>query len=98
MALANLSSYYTWENMKSEYNNNKYKISAPTWNYEFDLTDGSSSISDIQYYFEYIIKKHDTLTENPPVQIYVNRIKNRIVFKIKTRYKLELLTPEVNHF
>ena len=98
MALANLSSYYTWENMKSEYNNNKYKISAPTWNYEFDLTDGSSSISDIQYYVEYIIKKHETLTENLPVQIYVNRIKNRIVFKIKTGYKLELLTPEVNHF
>ena len=98
MALANLSSYYTWENMKSEYNNNKYKISAPTWNYEFDLTDGSFSISDIQYYVEYIIKKHETLTENLPVQIYVNRIKNRIVFKIKTGYKLELLTPEVNHF
>ena len=98
MALANLSSYYTWENMKSEYNNNKYKISVPTRNYEFDLTDGSSSISDIQYYFEFIIKKHETLTENPPVQIYVNRIKNRIVFKIKTGYKLELLTPEVNHF
>ena len=98
MALANLSSYYTWENMKSEYNNNKYKISAPTWNYEFDLTDGSSSISDIQYYVEYIIKKHETLTENLPVQIYVNRIKNRIVFKIKMGYKLELLTPEVNHF
>ena len=98
MALANLSSYYTWKNMKSEYNNNKYKISVPTRNYQFDLTDGSSSISDIQYYFEYIIKKHETLTENPPVQIYVNRIKNRIVFKIKTGYKLQLLTPEVNHF
>ena len=58
------------------------------------MPDGSYSILDIQDYFEFIIKKHDTLTENPPVQIYVNRIKNRIVFKIKTGYKLELLTSE----
>ena len=93
MALANLSIYYTWKNIKSEYNNNKFKISAPTWNDTFDLPDGSYSISDIQNYFEYIIKKHETLTENPPVQIYLNKIKNRIVFKKKTGYKLELLTP-----
>ena len=92
MALANLSIYYTWKNIKSEYNNNKFKISAPTWNDTFDLPDGSYSIADIQDYFEFIIKKHETLTENPPVQIYRNKIKNRIVFKIKTRYKLELLT------
>ena len=94
MALANLSIYYTWKNIKSEYNNNKFKISAPTWNDTFNLPDGSCSISDIQDYFEFIIKKHETFTENPPVQIYVNRIKTRIVFRIKTRYKLELLTPE----
>ena len=94
MALANLSIYYTWKNIKSEYNNNKFKISAPTWNDTFDLPDGSYSISDIQDYFEFIIKKHETLTENPPVQIYPSKIKNRIVFKIKTGYKLELLTPE----
>ena len=94
MALANLSIYYTWKNIKSEYNNNKFKISAPTWNDTFDLPDGSYSISDIQDYFEFIIKKHETLTENPPIQIYPNKIKNRIVFKIKTSYKLELLTPE----
>ena len=94
MTLANLSIYYTWKNIKSEYNNNKFKISAPTWNDTFDLPDGSYSIADIQDYFEFIIKKHETLTENPPVQIYVNKIKNRIVFKIKTGYKLELLTPE----
>ena len=78
----------------SEYNNNKFKISAPTWNDTFDLPDGSYSIADIQDYFEFIIKKHETLTENPPIQIYPNKIKNRIVFKIKTGYKLELLTPE----
>ena len=94
LALANLSIYYTWKNVKSEYNNNKFKISAPTWNDTFDLPDGSYSIADIQDYFEFIIKKHKTLTENPPVQIYVDKIKNRIVFKITTGYKLELLTPE----
>ena len=94
MALANLSIYYTWKNIKSEYNNNKFKISAPTWNNTFDLPDGSYSFADIQDYFEFIIKKHKTLTENLPVQIYRNKMKNRIVFKIKTGYKLELLTPE----
>ena len=55
MALANLSIYYTWKNM-SAYNNNRFKISASTWNDEFDLLDGSYSISGIQGYFEYIIK------------------------------------------
>ena len=94
IALANLSIYYTWKNIKSEYNNNKFKISAPTWNENFDLPDSSYSISDIQDYFEFIIKKHKTLTENPLVQIYPNKIKNRIVFKVKAGYKLELLTPE----
>ena len=58
------------------------------------LLDGSYSIADIQYYFEFIIKKHETLTENSHVQIYPNKIKNRIVFKINTGYKLELLPPE----
>ena len=93
-ALANLSIYYTWKNIRSEYNNNKLKIFVPTWNESFGLPDGSYSISDIQDYFEFIIKKYETFTENPPVQIYVNRIKTRIFFRIKTRYKLELLTPE----
>ena len=57
MALANLSIYYTWKNIKSEYNNNKFKISAPTWNDTFDLSDSSYSIADIQDYFGFIIKK-----------------------------------------
>ena len=69
-------------------------MSAPTWNDTFDLPDGSYSIADIQDYFEFIIKKHEALTENPLVQIDSNKIKDRIVFKIKTGYKLELLTPE----
>ena len=94
MALANLSIYYTWKNIKSEYKNNKFKISASTWNDTFDLPDGSYSIDDNQDYFEFIIKKHETLTVDPPVGIYPNKIKNRIVFKIKTGHKLELLTPE----
>ena len=94
MALANLSIYYTWKNIKSEYNNNNFKISAPPWNDTFDLPHGSYSISDIQDYFEFIIKKHETLTKNPPIQIYPNKIENRIVFKIKTGYKLDLLTSE----
>ena len=63
-------------------------------NDSFDLPDGSYSIDDIQNYLEFIIKKHETLTENPPVEIYPNKIKNRIVFKIKTGYRLELLSPE----
>ena len=93
IGLVNLSIYYTWKNVKSEYNN-KFKVFAPTCNDAFDLPNGSYSVSDIQDYFEYIIKKHETIADNPPVQIYVNKIKNRIVFKIKTGYKLELLTEE----
>ena len=79
MALANLSIYYTWKTIKSECTNNKVKISAPTWNDTFDLLDGSYSISDIQDYFEFIIKKHETLTEIPLVQLDWNKIKNRTV-------------------
>ena len=94
IALGNLSICYTWKNVKSTYNNNKFKVSTPTWNDTFDLPDGSYSIVDIQDYFEVIIKKHETLTENPPVQIYLNKIKNRIVFKIKIGYKLEFLSRE----
>ena len=75
MALANLSIYYIWKNIKSECNNNKFKISAPTWNDTFDLPDGSYSIANIQDYFEFIITNHETLTENPRIQIYSNQIK-----------------------
>ena len=63
MALANLSIYYTWKNTKSEYDNNKFKTSAPTWNDTFDLSDGCYSIVDIHDYCEFVIKKHETLTE-----------------------------------
>ena len=96
MTLANLSIYYTWKNIKSEYNNNKFKISVPTWNDTFNLHDGSYSVSDIQDYFEYIIKKHETIEDiyNPPIIAYVNIIKSKIIFNIKTGYKLELLSKE----
>ena len=90
-ALSNLSISYTWKNVKSSYNNNKFKISAPTWSEEFKLPDGSYSVSDIQDYFEYVLKKS---VDNPSIRMYVNRIENRITFKIKNGYSLELLTPE----
>ena len=94
VALSNLSIYYTWKNIKSSCNNNKFKISAPTYSEKFELPDGSYSISDIQDYFEYILKKHRESVDNPSVRIYVNKIQNRITFKIKNGYYLELLTPE----
>ena len=86
--------YYTWKNVKSSYNNNKFKISSPPWNDTFDLPDGSHSIAVLQDYFEYIINKRETVTDTYPVLIYVNETNNRIVFKIKTGYKLELLSKE----
>ena len=92
IAFGNLSIYYTWKNIKSAYNNNKFQISAPTWNDTFDLPDVFYFIADIQDYFEFTFKKYEALTENRQVQIYPNKIKNRIMFKIKTGYKLELLS------
>ena len=94
VALSNLSIYYTWKIIKNSYNNNKFKISAPTWNEEFELPDGSYSILDIQDYFQYILKRHSESVDNPQIRIYVNKIENRITFKVKSGYYLELLTPE----
>ena len=98
VALSNLSICDTWKNVKSSHNNNKFKISAPTWSEEFELPDGSYSISDIQDYFEYILKKHSESVDNPSIRMYINRIENRITFKIRNRYYLELLTPEIMKF
>ena len=67
---------------EKSYKNNKFKISAATWNEEFQLHDGSYSASDIQDYFEYILKKHEANSDNPSVKIYVNKIENRITFNI----------------
>ena len=94
IALSNLSIYYTWKNIKSSYNNNKFKTSVSTWNDRFELPDGSYSVSDIPDYFEYILKKHGENIDNPSVRKYVNKIENRITFRIKNGYSLKLLTPE----
>ena len=94
VALSNLGIYYTWKNIKKSYKKNKFKISAPTWNEKFELPDDSYSVSHIPDYFKYIIKKHETVTDNPSIKVYINKIENRNTFKIKTRYYLELLTPE----
>ena len=69
--------------MKKSYKNKKFKISAPTWNEQLELPDGSNSVLDIQDYFEYTLKKHGEETDNPSIRIYINNIENRIMFKIK---------------
>ena len=79
------------EKYQAAVKNNKLQIIAPTWNDEFELSD---RFSDIQYYIEYAIKNHKTLANNPPIRIYITRIKNRLLFKIKDGYKLEFRTPE----
>ena len=94
IALSNLSIYYTWKNIKNSYNNNKFKISAPTWNDKFELPDGSYSVPYIQDHFEYILKKHGENIDNPSIRIYLNKTENRITFEIKAGYYLELLTSE----
>ena len=94
IALLNFSIYYTWKNRKCSYNNNKFKISTPTWNDEFELPDGLYSISDIQDYFEYILKKHGENIDNSSIIIYINKIENKIIFKVEAGYYLELLTHE----
>ena len=95
IALSNLSIYYTWKNIKSSYNNNKFKICAPTWTNEFELPDGQYSVSDTQDYFEYILKKRGDDIDKPSVQIYENKIENRVTFKSKNGYSLELLMSEI---
>ena len=71
IALSNLSIYYTWKNIKISCNDTKFKISASTWNDKFELPDGSYSVSNIQDYFEYILKKHRENIDNPSVKICV---------------------------
>ena len=83
IALSNFSIYYTWKNIKSSCNNNKFKISTPTWSDKFKLPDRSDSVSDIQDYFKYTLKKHGEDIYKPLVQIYVNKIENRVHLKLK---------------
>ena len=92
VALLTLSIYYTWKSIKKSYKNNKFKISPPTWNKEFELHDGSYFVSDIQDY--YILKKYVTVIDNPSIRIYINKVEIRITFKINTGYYLEPLRPE----
>ena len=92
--VSRVSIYYTRKSIISSCNNNEFKISGPTWNDKFELPDGSCSVSDIQDYFEHILKKHGKNTDNPSIRIYVHKIENRTIFKIRTGYSFELLTPE----
>ena len=75
---------------KKSHKTNKFETSPPPWNEEIKVLDGSYSVSDIQDYLVYIIKKYETVTDSPSIMIYVNKIENRITFKIKTGYYLEL--------
>ena len=93
ITLSSLSIHYTWKSIKSSYNKNKFKISTPRWNDKFDLPDGLYSVY-IQDYFEYFLKKHGENIDNPSIKIYVKKMQNRIIFRIKKGYSLELLTPE----
>ena len=75
--------------MRKQYKNIKLKVIAPTWNDEFELPYGSYSVSNIQDYIEYIIKKHEILMIIPPFHLYIKKFKNRLVFKMKKRIRLK---------
>ena len=98
MALSDLSIHYTWYNKKEQYNNNKFKLSGPTWSEDVTIPDDSYEAFQIHNYFlDEVIKKHESnvkSNEQSPISIYANRILNRVSFRIKTDYKLELLTNE----
>ena len=94
VALSNLSIYYTQKNIKKSYNNNKFKTSVSTWDDEFEIPDGSYSVSDIQDYFEHILKKHGESVDNTSIQIYVYKIENIVTFNTKSGYSLKLLAQE----
>ena len=93
IVLSNLSIYYTWKNIKSSYNNNKFKISAPTWS-DWITRWILFNIRYSSLFWVYLKKKHGESVDKPSVQIYVNKVENRVTFKIKNGYSLELLTPE----
>ena len=77
VALSSLSIYYAWKNTKKSYENNKFKTSTLAMNEKFELPDRSYSVSDIQDYFECTFKKHETVTDNSPIMIYVNKIEKK---------------------
>ena len=78
------------ENIKKSYKYNKFKISAPTWNEKFELPDEAYSVSDIKNCFEYIIKKEEKFTDTLPIRICVNKLENRITFKIETGFYFKI--------
>ena len=80
VALSELSFYYTRKNIKKLFKNNKFKISQITSDGELEIPNGSYPVSDIQGYLEYIIRKHQILIDAPTFQIYVNRIRDRLIF------------------
>ena len=98
IALSDSSIHYTWYNIKEQYNNNKFRLSGPNWSENVTLPDGSYEIYQIPNYFlGEVIKKHESnakSNEQSPILIYANKILNRVTFRIKTGYKLELLTNE----
>ena len=98
IALPDLSIHYTWHNVKEEYNNNKFRLSGPTWSKDVTAPDGSYEVYQIQNYFlDEVIKKHESdikSNEQSPILILPNKIINEVAFRIKTGYKLELLTNE----
>ena len=97
ISLVSLSIYYTWQNIKPRFKNDHFKITAPTWDETFDLPDGSYTLPNIQDYFLYIVKQHEsdvTSSEQSPTLVYPNYIKNRTIFKIKTGCKKHMLTNE----
>ena len=95
VSLQNLSVYCTQKNIRQQFKNNKLKVIVPTQNDEFELPDGSYSVSNMQDYVKHVIKKHETLFANSPIRVSINRINNRLVFKINDGYKLELQTPKI---
>ena len=91
IALSNFSVYYTWKNIRKSYKNNKFKISTPTWNGTFELPDGLILYQIFKIIFNKSWKKNVEKTYNPLIRIYINKIRNRITFKISTEYYLKLL-------
>ena len=95
VGLQNLPNYYTWRNIRQQYKTNKLKIIAPTWNLnKFELLNGSYSVFRHSRLYRVHHKKHETLATKLPIHIYINRISNSIVFKIKDEYKVQLQIPE----
>ena len=91
LALQYLSIYYTWESITQHYKNNKIKIIAPTWNYEFELLEAFYSVPDIQNYIEYILKN---MNHYPKALLFILTSTGFIMLKVKDGYKLELHKPE----